>query len=155
MLARTDYKFYVEYVHRGLYRHARHTKYICQKLQEVEAGKCKRLMLFLPPRHSKSMTVSETFPSFFTGWNPQHRVIEVSYGDTLARRFGRMNRQKLDEFGEEIFGIQIDKTYSSSTNWSIEGYRGGMVSAGVGGPITGEGADLLLIDDPIKKQAGS
>lgn len=151
-LARIDYEFYVEYVHRGLYTHGRHTKYICHKLQQVEEGLCKRLMLLLPPRHSKSMTVSETFPSFFIGKNPERRVIQSSYGESLARRFGRSNRMKLNDFGEEVFGITVDKKNSSVTNWSIEGHRGGMISAGIGGAITGEGADLLLIDDPIKNR---
>lgn len=157
ILAKVDYEYYLEYVHRGLYKHARHTKLICDKLKEVEEGKNKRLMIFLPPRHSKSMTVSETFPSFFIGKNPNRRVILVSYGDSLARKFGRANRNKLEEYGEEIFGINLSKDNSSVTNWEIEGHRGGMISAGIGGPITGEGADLLIIDDPIKnrKEANS
>lgn len=152
ILAKVDYEYYLEYVHRGLYRHARHTKLISEKLKEVEEGKIKRLMIFLPPRHSKSMTVSETFPSFFIGKNLNRRVILVSYGDSLARKFGRANRNKLEEYGEEIFGINLSKDNSSVTNWGIEGYRGGMISAGIGGPITGEGADLLIIDDPIKNR---
>lgn len=157
ILAKVDYEYYLEYVHRGLYRHARHTKLICDKLEQVEEGKIKRLMIFLPPRHSKSMTVSETFPSFFIGKNLNRRVILVSYGDSLARKFGRANRNKLEEYGEEIFDISLSKDNSSVTNWGIEGYRGGMISTGIGGPITGEGADLLIIDDPIKnrKEANS
>lgn len=114
-------------------------------------------MIFLPPRHSKSITVSETFPSYFIGKNLNRRVILVSYGDNLARKFGRANRNKLEEYGEEIFGIKLSKDNSAVTNWGIDGYRGGMISAGIGGAITGEGADLLIIDDPIKnrKEANS
>ena len=152
VLAKVDYEYYLEYVHRGLYKHAKHTKLIANKLENVEKGNCKRLMILLPPRHSKSMTVSETFPSYFIGRNPNRRVILVSYGDSLARKFGRVNRNKLEEYGEEIFGINLSKDNSSVTNWGIEGYRGGMISAGIGGPITGEGADLLIIDDPIKNR---
>ena len=110
-------------------------------------------MIFLPPRHSKSMTVSETFPSYFIGKNLNRRVILVSYGESLARKFGRANKLKLEEFGEEIFGISIGRNNASVTNWGIEGYRGGMISAGIGGGITGEGADLLIIDDPIKNRS--
>lgn len=113
----------------------------------------KRLMLFLPPRHSKSMTVSETFPSYFIGKKPERRVIETSYGDNLAKKFGRANRSKIEQYGPQLFDISISKSNSSVTNWGIEGHRGGMISAGIGGPITGEGADLLLIDDPIKNRA--
>ena len=99
------------------------------------------------------MTVSETFPSWFIGKNKNRRVIEVSYGDELAQRFGHKNRQKIDEFGEEIFGIGINPQQASKTNWDITDARGGMISAGIGSSITGHGADLLLIDDPIKNRA--
>lgn len=98
------------------------------------------------------MTVTETFPSFFMGKNPERRVIEVSYGDELARRFGKLNRQKIEEFGSELFGITIAKDQSNMTNFDIDGHRGGMLSVGIGGGITGQGADLLLIDDPIKNR---
>lgn len=98
------------------------------------------------------MTVTETFPSYFLGKNPEGRVIAVSYGDALAHRFGRANREKIREFGEKLFGIQVADDNASSTNWGLKGHRGGMISAGIGGPITGEGADLLVIDDPIKNR---
>lgn len=98
------------------------------------------------------MTVTETFPSYFIGKDPKRRVIEISYGDSLARKFGRANRDKIEQFGPEIFNIQIDGRNSSATNWSIKGNPGGMISAGIGGAITGEGADLLIIDDPIKNR---
>ena len=151
-LARHDYGFYVEYVHRGSYIPAKHTDYICEKVEKVERGIIKRLMIYLPPRHSKSLTVSETFPSYFIGKNPVRRVIETSYGDSLARKFGRANRRKIEEYGADLFGIKISSDNASMTNWGIEGHPGGMISAGIGGPITGEGADLLIIDDPIKNR---
>ncbi len=151
-LARNSYSFYVEYAHTGIYQPARHTEAICQELRLVESGETERLMIFVPPRHSKSMTVTETFPSYFIGKDPERRVIAASYSDFLARRFGRANRRKLEEYGQELFGIKIPYGGSSVTNWGIEGRRGGMLSTGIGGSITGEGADLLLIDDPIKNQ---
>jgi len=152
VLASIDYAFYCEYVHRGLWIPARHLELVCSNLEEVERGILKRLMIYLPPRHGKSMSCTETFPSYFIGKNPERRVIEVSYGDDLARRFGKFNRQKIEEFGNEIFRVQVAKDQASMTNFDIEGHRGGMISVGVGGPITGQGADLLLIDDPIKNR---
>lgn len=98
------------------------------------------------------MTVSETFPSWFIGRNPSRRVIAVSYGDSLARRYGRANLQKIEEYGASVFGIDSGLRNSAMINWGIEGDAGGMISAGIGGPITGEGADLLIIDDPIKNR---
>lgn len=111
----------------------------------------------MPPRHSKSMTISETFPSWFIGRKPARKVIVVSYGDSLARRFGRFNRKKIEDLGERIFGITLTRDSSTVTNWSVDAPEegeggGGMISAGVGGPISGEGADLLIIDDPIKNR---
>lgn len=169
-LARVSYAFYCEYAHRGSYTPAKHTKLICDKLEAVERGEIKRVMFMMPPRHSKSMTCSETFPSWFLGKNPERRVIEISYGDMLAKRFGRLNKQKIVECGEELFGVIMPRWglgmghTASATDWGLQWTpenlikhdgrepRGGMISRGIGGAITGEGASLMLIDDPIKNR---
>jgi len=151
-LAANDYPYYVHYVHRGRHIASRHTDYIGELLSQVEQGDINRLILTMPPRHSKSMTVSETFPSYFIGRDPSRRVIMVCYGDALARRFGRSNRRKVEEFGQELFGVSVSTENASMNSWDIEGDTGGMISAGIGGPITGQGADLLIIDDPIKNR---
>ena len=135
-----------------MYIPARHLAFIAKRLDAIECGMLKRLMVFLPPRHSKSMTISETFPSWFIGKNPERRVIEVSYGDSLARRFGRLNRQKIEEFGPELFGVEVSQGNASVTNWGIKGHHGGMLSAGIGAGITGMGADLMVVDDVVKNR---
>lgn len=149
-LASRYYRDYVVYTHHGVYRHFRHTELVCESLQEIVDGKQKYILIEMPPRHGKSMTVTETFPSFFIGKNPDKRVIATAYSDSLARKFGRLNRNKLAEFGLSLFGCDISVEKSASNNWGIEGTRGGMIATGIGGSITGEGADLLLIDDPFK-----
>lgn len=149
-LARTDYSFYLEYVYRGLYKHGRHTRLICDKLKEVELGDIDRLIITMPPRHSKSFTVTESFPSYYIGKSPDRRVILGSYGYDLARRFGNENKRKVGEYGGKLFGISVSRENATGINWSLQDHRGGMISAGVGGSVTGEGADLLIIDDPIK-----
>lgn len=155
-LAKIKYSFYISYTHQGLYKHGRHTRYVADILQDAERkharGVGSQIIFTMPPRHSKSMTITETFPSYFIGRDPDRRVIEVSYGDTLARRFGRANLQKIERFGKDLFGITVDHRRSSVTDWDVEGHRGGMISRGIGGGITGEGADLLIIDDPIKNR---
>ena len=150
--ARRNYFEYCQYVHRGAWKPARHLGLVCEALDKVESGEITRLMIFMPPRHGKSMSVTETFPSYFIGRNPTRRVIEVSYGDSLAQRFGKFNRQKVQEYGEELFGVTVSKEKASMTDWDITGYRGGMISAGIGAGITGLGADCLIIDDPIKNK---
>jgi len=119
----TNYEAYCQYVHKGYWIPARHLKLICDKLNKVETGEIKRLMIFLPPRHGKSMTVTESFPSFFIAKNPDRRVIEVSYGDSLAQRFGKFNRQKIQEYGEFLFNVKLSGEKSSMTDWDIERYN--------------------------------
>ena len=147
-----DYRAYVELVHHGRWKNARHLNLLCHLLEDVERGVLPRLIISMPPRHGKSMTVTQTFPSWFIGKDPDRRVIEVSYSNELARKFGRENRRKIEEFGQELFNVAVSRDNASVTNWGIYGCGGGMVSAGVGGSITGEGADLLIIDDPVKNR---
>ena len=150
--AKENYCAYMELVYHGRWKRARHLDLLCEYLEKVEAGEMDRLIITMPPRHGKSMTVTESFPSWFIGRNPERRVIEVSYGADLARKFGLSNRRKIDEFGIEIFGVQVSRENGHATNWGVEGRAGGMISAGIGGSITGQGADLLIIDDPIKNR---
>lgn len=149
-LCQRSYYDYVERVHRGQYQHFRHTKLICDALQTVADGQQRYVMIEMPPRHGKSMTVTETFPSFFIAKNPEKRVIIASYSDTLARKFGRRNRDKVMEYGPSFFGVQLSQDNAASNNWSLAGHRGGLLATGIGGSITGEGADVLIIDDPFK-----
>ena len=150
--AHESYRSYMQLVYHGRWERAHHLDLLCEVLEEVERGDITRLIITMPPRHGKSMTVTESFPSWFIGRNPERRVIEVSYGSELAQRFGMNNRRKIEEFGKEIFGIQVSSENASKTNWGLLGYSGGMISTGIGGSITGQGADLLIIDDPIKNR---
>lgn len=149
-LARRSYRDYVEYVHHGHYRHFRHTELICRHLQPIADGEQHFIMIEMPPRHGKSMTVTETFPSFYIGRNPDKRVITAAYSDGLATKFGRVNRNKFNEFAPEIFGVQLSESNAATKDWGVSGHNGGMISTGIGGSITGQGADLMIIDDPIK-----
>lgn len=149
-LCRRSYYDYVEHVHHGNYHHYRHTKLICDALQPIADGEQRYIMIEMPPRHGKSMTVTETFPSFFIAKNPEKRVIVASYSDSLARKFGRRNRDKVFEFGNRWFDVQVSLANGASNNWSLDKHNGGMIATGIGGSITGEGADLLIIDDPFK-----
>ena len=152
--AKDYYLDYVEYVHRGQWKTAKHLELICSELQKIidEPDQSHRIMIFMSPRGGKSQCVSETFPSFFLGHFPDKRVMIGSYGDSLAQRFGKLNRQKISEFGPSLFNVSISKQKSSMTNFDIEGHRGGMLSIGIGSGATGHGADLLLLDDPVKNK---
>lgn len=149
-LARRSYRDFVEYVHHGHYSHYAHTELICEHLQEIADGKQKYILIEMPPRHGKSMTVTETFPAYYLMRNPNKRVIAAAYSDGLATKFGRMNRNKFNEFSYELFNIRLSDTNAANKDWGISEMSGGMLATGIGGSITGHGADLMIIDDPIK-----
>ena len=100
------------------------------------------------PTHN-SITITETLPSWYLGRNPTHRVIEISYNEDFAQKFGRRNRQKIKEFGE-IFGIETAKNPDSNTEFELSNNIGGMISRGVLSGVTGNPANLMIIDDPFK-----
>lgn len=113
----------------------------------IDGGK--RLIVTMPPRHGKSELVSKYTPAWVVGQNPSRRVILCSYEATFASSWGRKAREVLQFNGDWFPGLKLKKSPAGAENWETD-QGGGMVTAGVGGPITGKGADLLIIDDPIK-----
>lgn len=95
------------------------------------------------------MLVSEHYPAWFLGMFPNRRVILASYEGDFASQWGRKARNILSEHGH-VFGVAVSDNSSAANRWDITGNRGGMQTAGVSGPITGKGADLLIVDDPVK-----
>lgn len=162
-LARKSYIDYVVYTHEGRYKTAPHTEFIANIIQTaINKKKQMRdgliptqnqyIALNMPPRHSKSMTITETLPSYYLGQFPEDRIIEISYNDTFARKFGKKNKEKVRQYGKELFNIEIARDSSAHDEWSLDNNIGGMISRGVLSGITGQGADLMIIDDPIKNR---
>ncbi|PTK37723.1 phage terminase large subunit [Staphylococcus hominis] len=149
-LARKHYSYYLRLVHNGRYEPLPHTELVAGELQRIINGEQRHVIIEMPPRHGKSMTVTETFPSYFIGKHPNKKVIVAAYGDGLARHFGRLNRNKFIEYAPNVFNVEIANDNGSVADWSVLNNNGGMISTGIGGSITGKGADLLIIDDPIK-----
>ena len=106
-------------------------------------------MVFMPPRHGKSELVSKYFPAWYLGTFPNSHVILVSYEADFAASWGRKAREVLDELGDD-FHVKVKQESSAAKHWEIKGHSGGMDAAGAYGPITGKGADVLVIDDPVK-----
>jgi predicted phage terminase large subunit-like protein len=104
----------------------------------------------MPPRHGKSELASHYFPAWYLGTFPDRKVILTSYGADFASTWGAKVRDTLLRVGKELFGIQVAGQRSDS--WTIAGHEGGMFTTGVGGPITGRGAHLLIMDDPVKNE---
>ncbi len=122
---------------------AKHDRYLAEKLMAVERGEIKRLMVFEPPRHFKSQTASVHFPPWFLGRNPDRRVAITSYSSSLAETFSRQARDKITEYGEELFNIRLSRKSSAVDNWQLDGHIGGLVAVGVGGSLTGKGANCF------------
>jgi predicted phage terminase large subunit-like protein len=104
----------------------------------------------MPPRHGKSELISKFFPFWYLGNFPDHRVLLTSYEATFAASWGRKVRDLMAERGSDLFGIKLDPSSKSASDFNIFMRDGGMSCAGSGGAITGKGADLLIIDDPVK-----
>ena len=133
------------------YQPARHHKLLAKKLQEVASGTCKRLMVFMPPRHGKSMLASEFFPAWYLGVHPDQQLIAATYAQGLADDFGRKVRNLVtSEQHRYMFpDFKLSDDSQAANRFHTE-QRGAYFAVGAGGPITGRGANLLLIDDPIK-----
>jgi len=137
----------------------RHLEHLNERLLDVAAGKSKRLMVFMPPRHGKSEFISKYFTAWYLGTFPDRRVILTSYEADFAAQWGRRARELIEEHGKLSFveRVEVLPDSSAASRWDIKGHQGGMVTAGVGGPITGKGGHLIIIDDPVKnaEQASS
>jgi predicted phage terminase large subunit-like protein len=133
------------------YRPAAHHRAIADRLEAVADGRIKRLMIFMPPRHGKSMLASEYFASWWLGRNPEKYLIFATYAQELADDFGRkvrnicMSREHVALFPG--FTLRADSTAASRFHTPQDG---AYFAVGAGAAITGRGAHLLIIDDPIK-----
>lgn len=146
------------------YQDARHHRLIARHLEAVERGEITRLMITMPPRHGKSMLASEFFPAWYIGRNPDHYVVTATYAQELADDFGRKVKNQIEDpaFQAVFPGVGLADDSKSAKRFHIEGdiggfehsttQRGAFYAVGVGGPLTGRGAHLLLIDDPVKNR---
>jgi len=149
-LAKRSLSLFLQYESYGVWKSAKHLDLLCSKLEAVERGELHRLMVFMPPRHGKSEVVSKKFPAWFLGRNPNKEVIISSYSSELAYDFSRIARNTLRQWGPTLWNVDSSRDSGAVGRWGIEGTRGGMMASGVGGPITGRGAHVAIIDDPVK-----
>ena len=132
------------------FKSGHHIRILADKLEKVERGEIKRLIVTMPPRHCKSLLCSQLFPAWYLGRNASKQIICATYSDELSRDFGRKVRNILNtQEYQAIFNTKLaeDSAAINKFNTTKEGVY---IGTGVGGSITGRGADLFLIDDPIK-----
>ena len=131
----------------------KHHKIYAEKLQNVADGKSTRLIVNMPPRHTKSEFASYLFPTWMMGRKPTSKIIQATHTSELAVGFGRKVKNLIDsEDFKDIFPeISLASDAKASGRWSTN--KGGEYYAvGVGGALAGRGADLLIIDDPVSEQ---
>ena len=131
----------------------RHHKIFADKLDKVASGEIKRLIVNMPPRHTKSEFASTFFPSFIMGKKPKMKIMQTTHTGELAVRFGRKVRNLMDqkEYKDVFPEVKLQADNKSAGRWETN--KGGeYFAAGVGGAVTGRGADLLIIDDPHSEQ---
>lgn len=133
------------------YKAGAHHALLARTLEQVEAGRITRLMVFMPPRHGKSELTSRRFPAWYLGRHPKRQIIGASYGATLAQDFGRDVRNIVasSRYGALFSGTRLAADSSARDVWHTA-QGGGYTGMGVGGGLTGRGAHLAIIDDPVK-----
>jgi len=133
--------------------HGRHHAVMAKKFEEIAEGKLKRLIINLGPRHTKSEFGSYLLPSWFLGRYPEKKVIQASNTADLAVNFGRQVRNLVgsEEYARIFPGVALRQDSKSAGRWATS-KNGEYFAIGVGGTMTGKGADLLIIDDPHSEQ---
>lgn len=121
--------------------------YIQGYLQQITDGEIDRLMLFIPPRHGKSEQTTVRYPIYRLAQDPATRIIVGAYSAALSLKFSRKMRRVAN-----VAGVKLSKDRKAVDDWETE-EGGGVRAVGVGGGVTGMGANLIIIDDPVKSRA--
>lgn len=154
-LARRNYSDYLAYVHGEQWISTKMSVYLAGEIQKfltTDTGHAYDILVIeAPPQHGKSLTVSESLGSWYLGWHPTHRVILASYDSDFAERFCRRNKEKVKLFGDNLFGIRVGEV-DRAQEFELDNGKGRLISRGIMSGITGNPANLILIDDPIKNR---
>jgi predicted phage terminase large subunit-like protein len=130
---------------------ARHTETLVSVLEQVESGDCRRAIVCLPPRHGKSLLCSTLFPAWALGRAPRRLIIGASHGQELADVFGRRVRNLLldDRFRAVFPSCRLSEDSAAVSRFDTSA-GGSYFGIGRGGGLTGRGADLIVVDDPLR-----
>lgn len=163
--ARENFLSFVKYTKRD-YEINWHHRVLAEKLEKFARGEIKRLMVFMPPRHGKSELVSRRLPPYILGRNPKANIISASYNQLLASKMNRDVQRIIDDdtYRSLFPETRLDKTFANgdkpqgkftrtSIEFEIVKHAGSYRACGIGGGITGTGADYFIIDDPVKDPA--
>lgn len=137
------------YISMGKWHYAEHLQLIETKIFDLLKGKTKHLIVNMPPRHGKSEFISKYFPFWYLLNNPNKKIILVSYQAGIAEGWSRKIRDLFNNYGAK-FGVRLNPSHNKSNSFDFIGYSGSLYAVGIGGALTGKGADLFIIDDPVK-----
>ena len=154
--AQDDFLTFVRLVAPSLvsdWKMGKHIEVISNKLDDLENGHIKRLMVFLPPRSSKSVLCSKLFPAWYIGRNPEHEIMTVSHSDQLASDFGRSVRDIVttEQFQEILRGVTLRSDVRAAGKWKTN-QNGTYYAAGVRSQIAGRGAHIAILDDVMSEE---
>lgn len=153
-LARRSFPYYLSYATPG-WIPTRFANFLAAQVQsfiQTDTGNAFDILIIeTPPQHGKSMTITEAFPAWYMGNHPNNRVIVASYNEETANRFARRNKDKINATGMNLFGHAIGDVNQAAT-FELDNHRGAMISRGILSGITGNPANLIIIDDPIKNR---
>ena len=150
--AQNNFMPFVHHVYENFIE-GRHHLEIAEKLEKVATGEITRLIVNMPPRHSKSELASYLMPAWFLGRNPKLKIIQATHNTELAVRFGRKVRDLIDseQYGHIFPDTDLKADSKAAGRWETSA-GGEYFAAGVGAAVTGRGADLFIIDDPHSEQ---
>lgn len=139
-------------VNKEKWKEPQHIKLLDELLVKISQRKLWRLIVNLPHRHGKSELISKLFPFWYIGNYPDQTIIIVTYQNNLAREWGRRIRELIANFGKLLFSIHLDPNDHSASSIRVLPQGGKIFCVGAGGLLTGLGANVIIIDDPIKNQ---
>jgi len=150
--AKDDFMVFVKHVYDGFIEGTHH-KQVAEKFEKLAKNPGSRIIVNMPPRHTKSEFASYLLPAWLIGKNPELKIIQTTHTAELAVRFGRKVRNLMElEIYKQVFPeVELRADSKAAGRWET-GQGGEYFAAGVGGAITGRGADLLIIDDPHSEQ---
>jgi predicted phage terminase large subunit-like protein len=152
--AQNTYMGFVKYMWPAFIE-GRHHKIMAEAFERIASGELKRLIVNMPPRHTKSEFASYLLPAWFLGQMPEKKIIQTAHTAELSVGFGRKVRNLVDseDFKKVFPNLQLRADSKAAGRWSTN-KNGEYFAIGVGGAVTGKGADLLIIDDPHSEQEG-
>ena len=154
-LARRYFAEYLCYVQGPDWKRTRLSEFLAGRVQDFLEQKSGHaydiLVIETPPQHGKSCTITESLPAWYLGCHPERRVILASYDSDFAERFCRRNREKIRDYGPRLFGVGAGGV-DRAQELELSNARGRLISRGIMAGITGNPAELIVIDDPVKNR---